>query len=80
MDFEAAERERVERDGSLKEDYAQRLPPSNGNLYLMPPSSSAPAGRLVNADEVLYHPAVISDNLAESFGDLPKQAQRGPLA
>ena len=80
VDFEAAERERVQRDGSLKEDYAQRLPPATGNLYLTSPSSSAPSGRLVNADDVLYHPTVISENLAEAFGDLPTRVQRGPRA
>jgi choline-sulfatase len=65
IDFEAAERERIERDGSLRADYAQDLPPAAGNLYLMP------SGKLVDADAVLYRPAVISEDPEEAFGDFP---------
>ncbi len=71
IDFEAAERERVERDGDLRVRYRQYLPPSTGNLYLMPPTAKAPLGRLVNADDVLYHPTVISSDLSAAFGDFP---------
>ncbi|MBN1249688.1 MAG: sulfatase-like hydrolase/transferase, partial [Anaerolineae bacterium] len=66
MDFDLAERERLERDGDLREIYAQDLPRASGNLYLFPD------GRLVNVDDVmLYEPTVLSDNPAEAFGDWP---------
>lgn len=67
MDFDAAERERTQRDGTLHDDYPLHVPPSNGNLYLLP------SGKLVNADNALYNPTVISDNPAETFGDWPEQ-------
>ena len=66
MDFDAAERERLGRDGDLSERYAQHLPRASGNLYLFPD------GRVVNVDDVmLYAPTVLSDNPAEAFGDWP---------
>jgi choline-sulfatase len=67
MDFDAAERERLERDGALKTDYAQDLPPSTGNLYLLP------SGRLVNADDVLYNPTVIAETPEQAFDDAPSE-------
>lgn len=74
MDFEAAEWERVERDGSLHTDYPLELPPASGNLYLMPPSESAPSGRVINADDaMLYQPMVLTDDPAEAFGDFPRR-------
>ena len=57
MDFDAAEKERVERDGNLNEQYAQDVPPSTGNLYVMP------SGQVINADDPLYHPTVISESI-----------------
>jgi choline-sulfatase len=66
IDFDAAEQERLKRDGNLRQQYAQNLPPSTGNLYLMP------SGRLVNADDVLYNPTVISEFAADAFADWPK--------
>ena len=66
MDFDAAERERTERDGNLGHDYALNVPPGNGNLYLMP------SGKLVNAEDALYNPTIISDNAAQTFGDWPQ--------
>ena len=65
IDFEEAERERSVRDGSLRQRYHQGLPASTGNLYIMP------SGRLINADDPLYHPTVISADAAEAFGDWP---------
>jgi choline-sulfatase len=65
MDFDAAERERTVRDGDLAEIYAQGLPPSTGNLYLMP------SGKLVNADDPLYNPTVIAETPEEAFDDIP---------
>ena len=66
IDFDEAERERTERDGSLREDYAQHLPPATGNLYLMPD------GRLINADDALYHPTVIAERPEDAFCDPPR--------
>lgn len=66
MDFDAAERERTERDGPLHTDYALDVPRSTGNLYLMP------SGKLVNAEDPLYNPTVISDDPANTFGDWPQ--------
>ena len=62
MDFDRAEEERVVRDGGLSETYAQGLPASTGNLYLLP------SGRVVNADDTLYRPSVIAGDPAEAFG------------
>jgi choline-sulfatase len=70
MDFYAAEHERTVRDGILGEAYAQDLPKSTGNLYLMP------SGRLVNADDVLYNPTVIAETPEQAFEDKPKEGQR----
>jgi len=37
----------------------------------MPPTVRAPRGKLVNADDVLYHPTVISADPDRAFGDFP---------
>jgi len=74
MDFEAAEWERLVRDGDLKELYAQDLPRASGNLYLFPD------GRLINADDVmLYAPTVLTDDPAVAFGDWPGGDSEGEL-
>jgi choline-sulfatase len=65
MDFDAAERERTTRDGKLSETYAQHVPQSTGNLYWMP------SGRLINADDALYHPTVIAETPEQALDDLP---------
>jgi len=68
MDFGAAERERLERDGDLRRRYAQQVGDSTGNLYLMP------SGTLVNADDTLYRPEVVATDLVKAFGpDWQKQ-------
>ncbi|OPZ85926.1 MAG: Choline-sulfatase [bacterium ADurb.Bin429] len=64
MDFDEAERERTGRDGGLHAQYPLDVPPSTGNLYLLPD------GRLINADDPLYHPTVISEDAAV-FADYP---------
>jgi len=67
MDFDAAERERTERDGDLQATYALDLPRASGNLYLFPDS------RLVNADDpLIYRPTVLTDDPAAAFGDWPR--------
>jgi choline-sulfatase len=58
MDFEQAEKERLERDGGLAGEYALAAPPSTGNLYWMP------SGKLVNAEDMLYRPFVILEDAA----------------
>jgi choline-sulfatase len=65
MDFDAAEVERTVRDGDLAKEYAQHLPRSTGNLYLMP------SGKLVNADDPLYGPTVIAETPGQAFDDIP---------
>ncbi len=67
MDFDAAEHERTVRDGSLRKAYAQNLPRSTMNLYLMP------SGKLVNADDPLYNPTVVGASPEEAFGDCPAE-------
>ncbi len=62
MDFAEAERERTVRDGDLAERYARRAPASTGNLYFLP------SGRLINADDTLYHPTVIAERPDDAFG------------
>lgn len=57
MDFREAERERLERDGHLKDEYSLDLDVgTTGNLYLMP------SGRLVNAEEMLYDPTIVLED------------------
>jgi choline-sulfatase len=71
IDFEGAAHERTVRDGDLSEVYAQQVPPSTGNLYLMPDAEGLPRGRLVNADDVLYAPTMIADPPQRAFVDWP---------
>ena len=62
MDFDAAESERLDRDGGLAVEYAQNLPPSTGNLY------NLPTGKIINADDLLYSPTVIAPTPERAFG------------
>ena len=70
IDFDAAEHDRTVRDGGLADQYRQDLPPASGNLYIMP------SGRLVNADDVIYNPTVISPVAAQAFYDYPTDGDR----
>jgi choline-sulfatase len=65
MDFTAAEQERTVRDAGLAKQYRLGAPPATPNLYLMP------SGKLVNAEDILYRPTIIAENLATLFGDWP---------
>lgn len=57
MDFGAAEKERLERDGPLVDKYRlDLLAEPTGNLYMM-------GGRLVNAEGLLYEPVVVVDDV-----------------
>jgi choline-sulfatase len=61
MNFSEAERERLERDSGLKEQYSINVPDSTGNLYF------TKSGKLVNAEDMLYNPTVIIENGSEVF-------------
>lgn len=61
MNFDEAEQERLERDGSLADTYQLNVPESTGNLYWMS------TGKLVNAEDLLYHPTVILDRPEDIF-------------
>ncbi|MHC4251515.1 MAG: sulfatase-like hydrolase/transferase, partial [Planctomycetota bacterium] len=79
IDFDEAERERTGRDGGLRKEYAQDVERSTGNLYVLPrPLGQAgppkepdlrPTGKLVNAEDALYNPTVIADQLERAFGE-----------
>ncbi len=70
MDFEAAERERLDRDGGLREAYPLHLPKASGNVYLFPD------GRLINADDaMLYEPTILTDDPASVFADWHEQSE-----
>ena len=63
IDFGSAERNRLERDGDLQESFRQSgTDESTGNLYHMP------SGRIINAEDTLYDPTVISEDGIEVFG------------
>jgi choline-sulfatase len=66
IDFEEAERERIERDGALAQQHKLEVPKTPGsNMYLMP------SGKVVAADDTIYAPQVVTDNPADVFGDWP---------
>ncbi|MGC9348378.1 MAG: hypothetical protein ACP5JG_09600 [Anaerolineae bacterium] len=66
MDFDAVERERLERDGDLQKTYVPDLPRASGNLYLFPD------GRVVNVDDaMLSEPTALTDDPASAFSDGP---------
>jgi choline-sulfatase len=65
LDFAAAEQERLTNLPRLKEQYPLDLPRLDGNQYLMP------SGRLVDGDDTLYSPDVLSEHPAELFADWP---------
>ena len=67
IDFDAAEEDR-KRDQQLRKQYPLNLPPSQGNLYMMP------SGKLVNADDALYNPTVITDDAPAAFSDHPDRS------
>ena len=64
MDFDAAEDER-KRDAQMKRELALEIPHGTGNTFLMPD------GRLLNADDMLYRPTVLTHNPSEAFEDWP---------
>ncbi len=65
IDFDAAEREREERDGDLHDKYPRLPRLSSENHYILPD------GRVVNADDTLYAPEVIAEKPQDIFGDYP---------
>ena len=70
MDFDEAQRERLERDAALERDYALNLPESTGNLYLMPND------RLLNAEDMLYHPTIICEKANDVLLQPSSSAER----
>ena len=64
MDFDAAEDER-QRDSQMGTELALEIPRGTGNAFLMPD------GRIVNADDTLYSPNILSLNPDEDFSDWP---------
>ena len=68
MDFDAAEEER-KADQQMKKEMPLEIPSGTGNIFLMPD------GRLLNADDMLYKPTVLSHNPAEDFEDWPSDQE-----
>jgi len=66
MDFESAEEER-KKDNKLLETNALQIPVGSGNSYLMSD------GRLVNADDPLYDPTILTRKPASVFDDFPEK-------
>lgn len=64
MNFDAAEEER-KKDQHMKRELKLEIPHGTGNTFLMPD------GRLVNADDMLYNPTVLSYNPETDFDDWP---------
>jgi choline-sulfatase len=67
IDFDAAAAERSVLEQELGSRYQLELGETLGNQYLMP------SGALVEADDTLYDPVVLSDNPQELFADWPEQ-------
>ncbi len=65
IDFDAAEREQIEGTRRLESKYKLELTTHFGNQYLMP------AGHLVEADDTLYDPMILTEHPAEVFADWP---------
>jgi len=63
IDFDGAEQDRLVRDGDLSETYRQNVPLYKGNFYILP------SGQLVTADDIVYRPNAIVDNLSDAFGN-----------
>ena len=62
IDFDRCEKDRLERDGGLKDEYALDLPEASGNLYIFP------SGDLVDADNpMLYKRTVVARSAEEAF-------------
>jgi choline-sulfatase len=62
MDFDAAEKERMVRDGKLKEQYPFMLDTKDGlNQFILPD------GRVVEADDTLYRPRVLAERAQDVF-------------
>ncbi|MCZ6672221.1 MAG: sulfatase-like hydrolase/transferase [Verrucomicrobia bacterium] len=63
MDFEAAEKERIEGTADLAQRFPKTTAPSQGNLYHLKD------GRIINGEDAVYNPTVVADSAAEAFGD-----------
>ena len=65
FDFDAAEKRRLEESARLAERYAARVRPRTPNQILRGD------GQLVEADQALYSPAVVSADPRVDFDDYP---------
>ena len=63
IDFEAAEKERVEGSADLEARFPGVIGPNQGNLYHLKD------GRIINGEDVVYNPTVVAKSAAEAFGD-----------
>ena len=68
IDFDGAEDER-KRDSQMRADMALQIPSGTGNAFLMPD------GRLLNGDDMLYSPTILSPKPADEFDDWPYPVQ-----
>jgi hypothetical protein len=66
IDFDAAEKERLEGEARLQAAYSLEMAATSlGNQYLMP------SGKLVEADDTLYRPDVLTEHPEAVFADWP---------
>lgn len=66
LDFNEAEQDRLAQERTLRSRFSLDLPHSLGNQYLMP------SGWLVEADDTLYEPHVLSKHPETLFADWPE--------
>ena len=62
MDFDAAEKERIEGTADLEERFPHRIGPTQNNLYHLKD------GRIINGEDVVYNPTVVAKSAEEAFG------------
>ena len=62
IDFEAAEKERLETTADLEQRFPEQIGPTQGNLYHLKD------GRIINGEDVVYNPTVLAENLEQAFG------------
>jgi len=62
MDFDAAEKERIEGTRDLEARFPHRIGPTQNNLYHFKD------GRIINGEDVVYNPTVVAKSAEEAFG------------
>jgi choline-sulfatase len=63
MDFDAAEKERMERCADLEQRFPKKIGPNQGNLYHLKD------GRIINGEDAVYNPTVVARSAEEAFGE-----------